>query len=69
MADQLEQAGDYEQRERELALANHRVVMASIKPADDCRSCGEELLPHRVQWGVCIDCATRAESASKGFRA
>lgn len=68
MADDNEHASDIEERDRNAALAGHAQLMAKIKPSDECKHCGEELLPVRKPWGSCIECATKAEKIAKGFR-
>jgi len=68
MADDIEIASGIEERDRTTALAGHARLMASIKPSDECKHCGEDLIPVRKPWGSCIECATKAEKIAKGFR-
>lgn len=66
MTDEYEFASDIEERERQVAVNEHARRMAAIKPADDCRHCGEGLTQVRIPWGTCIECARQAEKIARG---
>lgn len=67
MADEFERASGYEQDERERAAAAHAAMMAALKPANECKHCGDELQPHRKPWASCIECAEAAEKQARAY--
>lgn len=74
--DDFERAQTNEQQDRELTLRKHanraRPSAVAVKRPDGsvdyhCAECDEDLPAHRVEYGLCIDCATAAEIRGKQF--
>ena len=74
--DDLERAHLREQDDRDLILRHHatrpRHEAVAVKRADGstdyhCAICDDELPAHRVEFGICIECATAAEVRSKQY--
>lgn len=62
--DDFERAAALEEEDRRIARANH-ASRAKPEPREDCEDCGADLLPHRVEFGTCIDCQTDRETRER----
>jgi formylmethanofuran dehydrogenase subunit E len=58
--DEADRAELYQEVALEAAISMARG--AKPIPAQYCRECGEELAPHRREYGTCIGCQTRREA-------
>lgn len=72
----LDRAQLVEEMDRELCLKHHanrpRRQAVAVRRADGsteyrCAECDEGLPAHRVEYGLCIECATTAEQRGKHF--
>lgn len=63
MADEADIAQQYEEREREAALARRKRYVSR----DTCAECGEKLEPHRIYFGTCVECAEVIERQGKQY--
>ncbi|UXY13833.1 hypothetical protein N8I74_10915 [Chitiniphilus purpureus] len=63
MADPSDIASDLEIAARNAAIATESITIKRYRL--DCIDCGEDLPPHRVEPGICVDCLTAREHRDK----
>ncbi|WP_148715019.1 TraR/DksA family transcriptional regulator [Chitinolyticbacter meiyuanensis] len=61
--DQYDRASELEQAEREAAIANARNATKLYR--SDCIDCGDDLEPHRLEYGICVPCKATREHQDK----
>ena len=66
MADDADRADEQIQRDLDAAIAAARAIQA--QGADHCGDCGRLLMPHRIEYGRCVDCQREREQMQR-FRA
>lgn len=72
MADKADVAGEYIERELEMALAKHQNQPTRVGTDPDCEECGEEIPAKRREalpgCATCVDCQQALEHHNKSFR-
>lgn len=66
MADDADRAAEQIQRDLDAAITAARAIQAPEQ--DHCADCGEELKPHRREFGRCVECQRSREELHR-FRA
>jgi RNA polymerase-binding transcription factor DksA len=61
MADNADLAAERIELEHALTMRARRKPV----PSSICHDCGEEVPPHRVEFGMCLECAEERERAKR----
>lgn len=64
MTDEFERAAALEEEDRRIAAINH-AHRAKPEAREDCADCGDDLAPHRVEFGTCVSCQTDRETRDR----
>lgn len=67
MADEFDRAQDLEATEREMLLQGH-ATRPRVAASTECADCGVDLEAHRVEFGLCFECATAREKRAAQIR-
>ena len=68
MTDDVDRAQLEEERWLACMIQAARGIPAPPSPRTHCHDCGDVLEVHRLYYGICVDCQTKAETLATRWR-